>query len=80
MEKSSILLLLTLLFLCSSTSVPYTYKSYEEIVSSFKTLKEAYPSLIKIETAQEKYNLPSPDCNGFTYHTHLSLISNKSHY
>jgi len=40
----------------------YRYLTFNEISNRLHTLQEKYPNLIKLETAQELYNLPYPDC------------------
>ena len=38
----------------------YEYKNYQEIVEILKALAIKYPNLIKLDTAQNLYNLPNP--------------------
>ena len=46
--------------------IQYQYKEYQEIVDILKGLSVKYPNLIKLETAQNLYNLPNPggECAG----------------
>lgn len=40
----------------------YRYLTFIELSNRIHALKNKYPNLIKVETAQELYNLPYPDC------------------
>jgi len=55
-----LVLYMVLPFVCSQY---YEYLNFTVLASHLITLKEKYPDLIKVETAYERFNLPSPDCN-----------------
>ena len=43
----------------------YEYYEYNDIAESLKDMAEKYPDLVKLETAQKRFNLPHPggDCS-----------------
>lgn len=47
----------------SSLHTNYQYYSYSKIISKMKSLSRKYPTLIKVDTAQNLYNLPNPEGN-----------------
>ena len=40
----------------------YKYQTYDQIKAKYDAWALTYPNLIRVETAQAKYNLPSLDC------------------
>ena len=39
-------------------SEPYKYLSYDEMREKMYVLRDSYPNLIRIETSEEKFNIP----------------------
>ena len=48
-----------------SSTAAYKYSSYSQINKDLLALKDKYPHLIKLSTAQKLFDLPSPkECDG----------------
>lgn len=43
-----------------SLYIQYRYKRYQEIVDMLHSLSKEFPDYLKIDTAQNRYNLPNP--------------------
>ena len=52
----------------------YKYQTYDQIKAKYDFWALAYPNLVRVETAQAKYNLPSLDC-GDMYYIYIYIYS-----
>jgi hypothetical protein len=66
--------LFVIFFASSIHADGYTYLDYEKMRDKFLSLEKTYPTLVLVETAQEKYDLPALDCGEIEYKPILVLI------
>eukprot|EP00826_Nyctotherus_ovalis_P027952 TRINITY_DN2193_c0_g1_i13.p1 TRINITY_DN2193_c0_g1~~TRINITY_DN2193_c0_g1_i13.p1 ORF type:complete len:553 (+),score=107.15 TRINITY_DN2193_c0_g1_i13:157-1815(+) len=69
--------LLLFSFACSQS---YEYLNFTQLSSRLISLQKEYPKLIQVETASERYNISSPDCNGTQCPIYIVTLSDLSSY